>query len=115
MTSSDVASGLTAEDREIAERAAAAIKRHVPDAEVILFGSRAAGRAAEDSDFDFLVVAETEDRYRMMVELAVLVEQAIHSANFDLVVIRRQDWDGAKRRRGYVAREADLHGVRLGA
>jgi predicted nucleotidyltransferase len=92
-----------------------AIRALAPDAEVILFGSRATGTARADSDYDFLVVAETEDRFALALRLTEALEPVFPRGDFDLVVVRRQDWDRARRLRGFVAYEADRTGIPLGA
>jgi len=103
------------QDRRIAEAAAAAVRRHTPDAEVILFGSRAAGTAGAESDFDFLVIADTDDRYQLAMKLIEVLEQVRSLPSFDLIVVPRSEWETARQRYGFVAREADLHGVRIHA
>ncbi len=40
------------------QRCKEAIRKVVPDADVILYGSRARGDAAEDSDYDLLVLVD---------------------------------------------------------
>ena len=47
---------MTAREIEIVKEAKAAIQSVEPEAEVLLFGSRARGEAHEESDFDLLVV-----------------------------------------------------------
>jgi len=101
-------------DRDMLARATAAIRAMAPDAEVILFGSRAEGTARLDSDFDLLVVANTQDRFQLAMALTEALEPIFPSGEFDLVVIPRHDWDRVRTLRGFVPREADLHGIRLG-
>jgi len=45
-------------DADLLQRCKQAIRRVVPDADVILFGSRARGDAAGDSDYDLLVLVD---------------------------------------------------------
>jgi predicted nucleotidyltransferase len=47
-------------NREILERIKATVCKYLPDAEVLLFGSRARNEAASDSDFDVLVVTSLD-------------------------------------------------------
>lgn len=115
MSTSETIARLSVGDRDLAERAAAAIKRHVPDAEVILFGSRAAGTAKADSDFDFLVIADTADRYQLMMELIPLLQAVEGLASFDVIVIPRQDWDRVRRMPSFIGWQADQYGVRINA
>lgn len=116
MTSAALPADLASGDaRRLLDAALQAIRTLYPEAEVILFGSRAEGRARADSDFDFLVVAETEDRFAVALRLTEALEPVFPRGDFDLVVIRRQDWDRVRRLRGFVAHEADTTGIRLEA
>src|SRR4030042_4015725 len=45
-------------DADLLQRCKKAIRTVVPDADVILYGSRARGDAAEDSDYDILVLVD---------------------------------------------------------
>jgi predicted nucleotidyltransferase len=58
MTTAENASVLALEDREILAAAKAAVKKILPDATLILFGSAARGERKPDSDYDLLVLTE---------------------------------------------------------
>lgn len=103
-----------ATDAGILHRVVEKVRSRVPDAEVILFGSRAEGRAQDDSDYDFLIIANTEDRWALMLELTKLLQTVEGLVFFDILVIPRADWDRVRKLKGFVAWEADQHGVRLG-
>jgi len=51
-------SPLQAKDRKLALRCAEAIRRLYPEAEVIIYGSRARGKPKADSDLDLLVLTD---------------------------------------------------------
>lgn len=101
---------------EVARSLNAAVEAIVACAQpdlVILFGSWAEGRAGEDSDLDFLVVAETTDRVGLEVRLEDALEVALGSRRFDLTVVPRQEWPRARTLRGFVTYEADAFGVKV--
>ena len=76
---------------EAIERAGRALIDAVPaPAKVILFGSRAAGGADEQSDFDFLVIErEVDDRFAEMARLGRLLGRMLVPA--DVVVVSERD------------------------
>jgi predicted nucleotidyltransferase len=67
---------LLSADIGLLKRCKAAIKEILPDAEIILYGSRARGQAAPDSDYDLLVLTDEEADLDL--------EEKIRSAIFDL-------------------------------
>jgi uncharacterized protein len=73
------------------ERAGRALIAAAPvPAKVILFGSRAAGTADEQSDFDFLVIErDVNDRFAEMARLGRLLGRMLVPA--DVVVVSEQD------------------------
>lgn len=80
---------------------------------VILFGSYAEGRAQEDSDLDLLVVAETDSRVRLAVEIEEAIRPILAPLEFDILVRTPQRWKLGRRTPGFVSRDADRRGVRL--
>ena len=105
---------LLAADEALA-KAVAAIAELLPDAEVILFGSRAAGTATADSDYDLMVITDTEDRYQTALRLTPVLRSIFSLPGFDLIVVPRADWERVRKLGGFVQHEADRHGVRLHA
>ncbi|MDO5523703.1 MAG: nucleotidyltransferase domain-containing protein [Bacteroidia bacterium] len=55
---------MTKKEQDIAQTIAARIKSRDPDAEVILFGSRARGQAHEESDWDILILMNRAKKSR---------------------------------------------------
>jgi uncharacterized protein len=81
-------------DREIIQKIRTAVKKTLPDSTVILFGSRARGNAAVDSDWDVLVLTEA---------VSPEIEERVFSALFDVeldeniivnpLVLPRDEWN----------------------
>ena len=94
----------------------AAVRKIVEAADtrlVILFGSYAAGRPRDGSDLDLLVVAETDSWHRLSTRLKKELRPLLRPLRLDLLVYTPGSWEKDRRVRGFVAREADLKGVRL--
>jgi uncharacterized protein len=91
--------------------------RHVIEAAaprlVILFGSYAEGEAHEQSDVDLLVVADTPSWHTLSMALRKVLRPLLKPFSLDLLVYSSEDWEKDRRLVGFVAREADLRGVRL--
>lgn len=79
---------------------------------IILFGSRARGDAREDSDYDFLVVADTTlaPIERMFVARKALWGQRLAA---DIFVLTPSEYDLFSKRVGSVAATANDEGVVL--
>ena len=104
---------LPADLREALEAAVQAIVEAADPEAVILFGSFAEGTADEESDVDLLVVAETEDRYRLAMRLVDVARQLLRPRGLDLLVMLSSEWPRARTLRGFVGWEADQYGVKL--
>ena len=105
---------MTARERQIVAEAKAAILSVEPDAEVLLFGSRARGEAHEDSDFDLLVV--TPERVSMADRAAYLspvvpIEQK-YMELLSMTFVPRAEWE-AKRLTHTFLRVVHREGYRL--
>lgn len=97
------------------DEAVRVIVEHTRPQLIILFGSYAEGRQHADSDLDLLVVAETDSWHRLSVHLRKALRPVLSPLSFDLLVYPPQAWERDRRVRGFVARDADLKGVRLHA
>ncbi len=92
--------------QETIDRAGRALIEAAPSpARVILFGSRATGRADERSDFDFLVIERSvEDRFGEMARLGRVLGRLLIPA--DVVVVSEQDASKWESVRGSLVHEA---------
>ncbi len=87
-------------DRIILERCRSAIKRIDPDAEVILFGSRARGEATPESDYDIIILTDQEatlkkeDIFRGHLYPIELETGAV----ITVMLITKKDWDSPLQR-----------------
>jgi predicted nucleotidyltransferase len=84
-------------DRQLLAECKAAIREVVPEAHLILYGSRARGDAHEDSDYDLLVLVDREVDMaleRAIVDRLVPLEVRMGKALTTLVYNRSQ-WDSA--------------------
>ena len=104
---------LPADLRVALERAVEQIVEIAHPQVIILFGSYAEGCAREDSDVDLLVVAETEQRVWLAAELREALSSVFGPREFDLIVVRAEDWPEARGIRGFITYEADRYGVKL--
>ena len=86
-----------AEERAILSRCRDAVKGIDPLAEVILYGSRARGDAAPDSDYDLLIVAdgpatlEREDVFRRSIYPIELETGAV----LTVILVAKADWNSS--------------------
>ena len=83
------------EGSELLQDCKAAIQRVVPDAEVVLFGSRARGQANQYSDFDLLVLvdrpADISIKEKLVSEIYPLELETEKMVS--LVVYNKQQWN----------------------
>ncbi len=90
----DTAPALRAADRALLRRVKAAVRAVEPEAEVILYGSRARGEAHADSDWDLLVLVDgpvaPERRRRIAHPIYDVEWQA--GAVLTVIVHDRREW-----------------------
>jgi uncharacterized protein len=103
---------ISVQELEIIQKISAAVKGTLPGSTVILFGSRARGSAAADSDWDVLVLADT---------VSPEIEEHVSSALFDVeldqnaiinsLVIQRDEWNFKRYRNHPIHDSVEAEGV----
>jgi len=102
---------------ETVERVVAAIRRHMPDARIVLFGSRARGDALKESDIDLIVVSRAfegmsfTDRATHVLKI-LWREGALPPVDVDLLCYTPEEFE-ERRREISIVREALRYGVEL--
>lgn len=102
-------------DAELLKRCKKAIRQVVPDADVILYGSRARGDATEYSDYDILVLTNGESDIQIhekMIESIYPLELDT-GAVLTLSIYNRQQWDTPLYRAMPLHKNIDKEGVLL--
>jgi uncharacterized protein len=103
---------ISEKERKIIRKIRNVIKETLPDSTVILFGSRARGNAAADSDWDVLVLAET---------VTPDIEERVFSTLFDVeldediivnpLVLPRDEWNIKRYRNHPIHDSVEAEGV----
>jgi len=102
---------------EMVLRVVEAIRRHIPDARIILFGSRARGDALKESDIDLIVVSKAfegvgfTDRATYILKI-LWREGALPPVDVDLLCYTPEEFEEMKKRISIVS-EALKYGVEL--
>lgn len=103
------------EEVELMRRCKRAIRRVVPDAEVILYGSRARGKAEEYSDWDILILVDRPANMalqeRMISEVYPLELET--GAMLTLITYSREQWDSALYRAMPLHKNIEREGILL--
>ena len=91
------------------------LRQLLPDAEVILFGSRARGDAGESSDYDLLIIVGDQFSVSEKRKLASAIQNDLAASGIDADILVRSnvEVDVAKRRVCSVVHEAFKEGLRL--
>ena len=100
---------------EILKQCKQAICRTLSDAEVILYGSRARGDAAQDSDYDILVLTDKPVNVKMKEDLisSIYPTELETGAVITLIVYNRDDWDSHLRKAMPLRKNIERDGVLL--
>jgi predicted nucleotidyltransferase len=99
----------------VLERVQDAVRRHAPDASVVVYGSAARGARTEESDYDVLIVTPSpmdkstdeaiqRDVYAIELEMAVVVSLVCYSA---------AQWNSALMSAIPFRRAVEAEGIRL--
>ncbi|HNR12800.1 MAG TPA: nucleotidyltransferase domain-containing protein [Thermodesulfobacteriota bacterium] len=106
---------MNAIEKKVLERLSHLIRTRFPDAQLILFGSRARGDADPESDMDVLVLIEADD----MPEARRFISDCAWEAGFDNdlivvpVVYRKSDWEYGPERYSLLAKAVQRDGIAL--
>ncbi len=104
-----------AADFELLRRCKAAIQNVVPDAKVVLYGSRARGDASEDSDYDLLAIVDCKADYPLREQMydALFPIELETGAVLTLIVHSSDEWSMPLRRVTPFYKNVEREGVLL--
>ena|SRR5579863_3355900 len=88
----------------------------LPDAKVLLFGSRARGQATNDSDYDLLIVTNDTFTPRIKMDWESKIRKALVSAfkaPFDVIIASKREVDEKKDLTGHIVQYAIREGVEI--
>ena len=102
-------------DADLLQRCKRAIRAVVPDADVILYGSRARGDAQDDSDYDLLVLVDRPADVRLREQLvsSIYPLELESGAVLTLITRSRDHWNSALYRAMPFHENVDRDGVCL--
>ena len=89
------------------------LQAKVPEAELILFGSRAGETARPDSDYDYVIIVPDSSgtMERKMLASSIRKKLAEHDVDADVIVQTRSKFEDLRQFPGNVFRWADKEGV----
>lgn len=99
--------------REMLDTCKASVRRLIPDAEVVLFGSRARGVGEPDSDYDLLVLCDAEDTEELSQKIRdALYDVALaHDVIVSAFVYSRSRWNSPLLRASPFHERVEAEGV----
>jgi predicted nucleotidyltransferase len=100
-------------DKALLDRCRQAIRRAVPDADVILYGSRARGDAREYSDYDILVLVDEPVNVALKDRILASVYplELETGAMLTLITYNRRQWDSSPYREMPFHQDVERDGV----
>ena len=105
----------SAADIDLLKRCREAIRQVVPDADVILYGSRARGDAHDDSDYDILIIVNGP----VDMALEKKIRENVYPLELEtcevltLIVYSKKEWDSPLYRAMPLHKNIDREGVLL--
>ncbi len=105
----------TTTEEDLLKRVKAAIKALVPEAEIILYGSRARGTARFDSDWDFLILLP--DTVNKALEMRI--KDALYDIELDTgmvlssIVRSKKEWSSSRYRVMPLHKEIEKDGIAI--
>jgi predicted nucleotidyltransferase len=88
----------------------------LPDAKVLLFGSRARGQATKDSDYDLLIVTNDTFAPRVKMDWESKIRKALVyalKAPFDVILASTNEVEEKKNLTGHIVQYAIREGVEI--
>ena len=88
----------------------------LPDAKVLLFGSRARGQATKDSDYDLLIVTNDTFAPRVKMDWESKIRKALVyslKAPFDVILASTKEVEEKKNLTGHIVQYAIREGIEI--
>ncbi len=92
------------------------IQQFLPDASVLLFGSRARGDEKLQSDFDLLIITGAVMDLRQKMQYEKKIRQSLTESfeqPFDIILQTQEEWRDKKEQVGHIAYYASKEGVEI--
>lgn len=92
------------------------IQQFLPDATVLLFGSRARGEEKLQSDFDLLIITGVVMSHHEKMQYEKKIRQSLtvsFEQPFDIILQTQEEWRDKKEQVGHIAYYASKEGVEI--